>query len=409
MDSWKREKKFSLIFLICTGLMCIFFVLPGEFIYYQLIKNINSVIFLGIYFGVFGVLLLIGLCLAAIMEKQRVELKALGISAVCLIILVLAGMFFEFLYELGGENTRIITDKYIFLIDNSGSMENNDPSQERIAAVRRILEDQTENVQYAVYTFGMEVGCVREMGPISEGISELETTPGGQTPIVAMLRYLQQEFEDGILTEPESTQIILLTDGYATDNGLFGWKINRPLNYFSRNHIPVSTVGLGEADGRLLEKIADKTDGISVMVSDVDQLKEAMQSAIVRKDTSRNLLSYRGSVSMTWLYALMRVLFITLLGVIMMIEKLAIVNNTESQEMILLVSVAGSLVAGILLEVGINILGAPETVMRLIAVVLMGITPAYVIKASTYHPNLYDESEFGDYGDYSGSGGMRVN
>ena len=408
MVGWRKEKKFSLIFLICTGLMCIFFILPGEFIY-RFIKNVNSIVFMGFYFGVFGVILLVGLCLAAIIEKQKIEPKAWGISAVCVIALVLAGMLFEFLYELGGEKIRIATDKYIFLIDNSGSMEENDPSQQRIAAVRRILENQEEDVQYAVYTFGMEVGCVREMGPISEGTEELEIAPGGQTPIVTMLRYLQQEFEDGALKEPESTQVILLTDGYATDNGWFGWKINRPLNYFSKKHIPVSTVGLGEADGQLLEKIADKTDGINVMVSDVEQLKEAMQSAIVRKDMSRNLLSYRESVAMPWLYVLMRILFITILGIIAMIEKLVIVNNTESQGLILFVSAIGSLAAGILLEVGINVLSMPETVMRLIAAVAMGITPAYVIKTNTYHPYSLDEDEFGEYGSYSGSGGMRVN
>ena len=127
MVGWRKEKKFSLIFLICTGLMCIFFILPGEFIY-RFIKNVNSIVFMGIYFGVFGVILLVGLCLAAIIEKQKIEPKAWGISAVCVIALVLAGMLFEFLYELGGEKIRIATDKYIFLIDNSGSMEENDPS-----------------------------------------------------------------------------------------------------------------------------------------------------------------------------------------------------------------------------------------------------------------------------------------
>ena len=83
------------------------------------------------------------------------------------------------------------------------------------------------------------------------------------------------------------------------------------------------------------------------MVSDVDQLKGAMQSAIVREDNSRNLLSYRENVSMTWLYVLMRILFVAILGLIVMVIKLAVVNNVESQGIILAVSVGGSLVAGI--------------------------------------------------------------
>ena len=146
------------------------------------------------------------------------------------------------------------------------------------------------------------------------------------------------------------------------------------------------------------------------MVSDVDQLKGAMQSAIVREDNSRNLLSYRENVSMTWLYVLMRILFVAILGLIVMVIKLAVVNNVESQGIILAVSVVGSLLAGIVLEAGINAVGAPEPLMRLIAAVLMGITPAYVIKAGTSRSYVsYDEeSGFDDYGGYGGSGGMRI-
>lgn len=409
MNSWIK-RKFSFLFLICTILMCIFFALPGEFLC-RLAGEGKSILFVGIYFALFGVMLLVGLYIAAFLEKQEMELKGLGIGAACIILLFLSGMLFEFLYELGGEKTQTAADnKYVFLIDNSGSMEGNDPSQERVAAVRRILEDQPKDAQYAVYSFGENVGCVRRMGPVSEGSGGLETEPAGGTPIVAMLQYLKQEFENGILIEPEATRVILLTDGYATDNGLFGGRINRTLKYFNKNHITISTVGLGDADERLLKKIADRTGGISIMVSDVDQLKGAMQSAIVREDNSRNLLSYRENVSMTWLYVLMRILFVAILGLIVMVIKLAVVNNVESQGIILAVSVVGSLLAGIVLEAGINAVGAPEPLMRLIAAVLMGITPAYVIKAGTSRSYVsYDEeSGFDDYGGYGGSGGMRI-
>lgn len=409
MDSWNNKRKFSSVFLICTILLCIFFTLPGEFLC-RLAGEGKSILFVGIYFALFGVMLLIGLCVAALLEKQEIDPKALGISVVCIILLFLMGMLFEFLYELGGEKTQTVTDRYVFLIDNSGSMEGNDPSQERVAAVRRILEDQPQDAQYAVYSFGENVGCVRRMGPVSKGSGGLETEAAGGTPIVAMLQYLKQEFESGILTEPEATRVVLLTDGYATDNGLFGGRINRTLKYFSRNNITISTVGLGDADERLLNKIADRTGGISIMVSDVDQLKGAMQSAIVRDDTSRNLLSYRENVSMTWLYVLMRILFVAILGLIVMVIKFAVVNNVESQGIILAVSVVGSLLAGIVLEAGINAVGAPEPLMRLIAAVLMGVTPSYVIKAGTSRSYVsYDEeSGFDDYGSYGGNGGMRV-
>lgn len=405
-----RKRKFSFIFILCTICMCIFFIFPGEFLYSK-IREVHSVLFAGIYFGCFGILMVIALCTAAILEQQKVEPKALAISAFCLILLLLCGMFFEFLYELGGETEKEETEGYIFLIDNSSSMQENDPLQERIESVYRILEKQESDISYAVYSFGAEVGCVREMAPISAGAGQLEITPAGQTPVVTMLKYLQQEFEAGLTDRPETVQVILLTDGYATDNGLFGLKINRTLRYFAKNRIRISTVGLGNADDKMLKKIADYTDGINIMVSDVEQLKEAMQSAAVSRETYRNLLSYRDKVPLNWLYGIMRIFFVTVLGLIIMVEKLVIVNDTDSQGMILVTSVAGSLLAGIMLEAGINLAGLSETAMRIVAMLLIGVTPAYVTKI--LRTSLYDQEEgyggYDEYGGYGGSGGMRIN
>lgn len=407
MDSWRKEKKFSWIFFICTVCMCIFFILPGELIYDRLIRKINSVLYMGVYFGVLGVLILGALCAAAVLERHPIDPKALAISSVCVAGLVLAGLLFEFLYELGAEKAGSVTDRYIFLIDNSASMEENDPSQERMDAINRIIENQ-KDIQYAVYSFGEEIKCVRKMAPAAASEGQTEVVPGGQTPIVAMLHFIREEFEEGNLTDPQSTQMILMTDGYATDNGLFGWKINRPLKYFSKSRIRISTVGLGEADKNLLKKIADRTGGVSLMVSDAGQLKDAMQSAVSETEISRDLLSYREKNSFDWLYAVMRILFILILGLIVMVEKLVIVNNTESQNIIMGVSAAGSLLAGIVLEAGINLTGMPEIIMRLTATVLIGLTPAYAGKVIPYPSGRFYESENG-IGGYSGSGGMRLN
>ena len=61
--------------------------------------------------------------------------------------LLVLGIFFEFIYELNFGSTMVQTDKYIFAIDNSGSMQDNDPNQERVAAIKKLLANREDNAQ----------------------------------------------------------------------------------------------------------------------------------------------------------------------------------------------------------------------------------------------------------------------
>lgn len=62
----------------------------------------------------------------------------------------------------------------------------------------------------------------------------------------------------------------------------------------------------------------------------VDELATAMASAVRVTDTSRNLLSARARTNYNWAYALMRIVFLIILGAGFLGIKLLAVDNTAN-------------------------------------------------------------------------------
>lgn len=112
-------------------------------------------------------------------------------------------------------------------------MQDNDPNQERVAAIKQLLSNRDEDVEFAVYTFSEDIRCIREMMPVSAGIEDFTTEPNGGTPIVGVLGKIMDDMESGALPYDEGTQVILLTDGYATDNGFFDFRLNKILKKYN--------------------------------------------------------------------------------------------------------------------------------------------------------------------------------
>lgn len=286
--------------------------------------------------------------------------------------LLVLGIFFEFIYELNFGSTMVQTDKYIFAIDNSGSMQDNDPNQERVAAIKKLLANREDNAQFAVYSFGDVIQCIRELNPISNGIDDFATSPSGGTPIVGVLSKIMEDMESGTLPYDEGCQVILLTDGYATDTSFLNFELNKTLKKFNKKKISISTVGLGYVDEKLLNNISGKTGGISVTTDNVDELEKAMASAVRVTDSSRNLLSSRARTDHNWLYALMRIIFLIILGAGFLGIKLAATDDTTNVKMICISSMIGIVAGALVMEIGLNLI-LSEFFARLLMSVLFGL------------------------------------
>ena len=346
----RKRTRFSKLFLIVSLIVSVIFFLLGEVIYRTLITGVNSVVFMGVYFALFGLLLSIGLFVVAKISDLEITSNKILLVGGCVLLLLILGILFEFIYELDFSSVRTVADNYVFAIDNSGSMQDNDPNQERVAAIKQLLS---------------------EMMPVSAGIEDFTTEPNGGTPIVGVLGKIMDDMESGALPYDEGTQVILLTDGYATDNGFFDFRLNKILKKYNSKKVSVSTVGLGSVDENMLNDISGKTGGISVRTDNVDELATAMASAVRVTDTSRNLLSARARTNYNWAYALMRIVFLIILGAGFLGIKLLAVDNTANLGMILISSLIGIVLGALIMEVGLSLI-LNEFFARLLMTLLFG-------------------------------------
>lgn len=177
-SSKKQKRIFQNLFDCFYHSISDFFLL-GEVIYRTLITDVNSVFFMGVYFAVFGLILSSAFFIVSRVIGLDITSKKILVSGICILMLLVLGIFFEFIYELNFGSTMVQTDKYIFAIDNSGSMQDNDPNQERVAAIKKLLANREDNAQFAVYSFGDVIQCIRELNPISNGIDDFATSPSG--------------------------------------------------------------------------------------------------------------------------------------------------------------------------------------------------------------------------------------
>ena len=120
-----------------------------------------------------------------------------------------------------------------------------------------------------------------------------------------------------------------------------------------------------------MENIADTTNGIFLQVEDVSQLKDAMTDAAKQYSEVRNLLSVRTVQDNDWLYAVMRVAFLTLLGMALGMLMLIASTKEEDAMLILISSAVKSFVGALFMEAGLQGLGVSSKVMWLVLWILI--------------------------------------
>lgn len=289
-------------------------------------------------------------------------MMTLALAGIILLTFVL-GLLFEFLYEIDMFSEQDIyqdATSYVFIIDNSGSMSGNDPDGLRYSAISRIMAEKDDSFPYAVYSFSDSVVVDRAIAPISDGNNELGPKYLGGTSLKLALTTVLDEYENKFSYEMgDAPKFLVLSDGYATDIGLFR-KIDPVLKRYAKTNISVSTVGLGNPDEALMQRIADETGGVYINVDDVDSLEDSMKQAITKYGEdkyARTLYTRRSVPRLNFVYAIMRILFTSILGILMSLAMLFATGKSEDSSMIIGSSLITGAIAGILMESGINLLG----------------------------------------------------
>ena len=371
-----RISKSMLIGTILTGI--IYFVL-GEVFYNMFQDRIPMIPLIGIYFFGLAVFVVIGSSvIVAAMYHATVGYRDIVLRCIILCAAIfVSAMLFEFLYELNGKSKNTEPTSYIFLMDSSGSMERSDPENQRYEAIQSVISGKEQDFPFAVYSFSNDSKLVRPMGPVSQGTEFQMEAPEGGTGIRATLDKLYEDIENGVTDPGESGRVILFSDGYATDISFFTkTKLNGLLKKYAKAGISISTVGLGKTDNSLMSKISGKTGGVYINVDNADMLNEAINEAAVLNH-SRNLLDYRDYVKLDFMFMILRLVAIVVIGLLLAGIKTYISEPVLDTRPVLVSSLAGSLLASLCVEMGMNMLGFPAFFMRLLMCIFLSMATLY--------------------------------
>lgn len=365
-------------------------------LYGALVDALPGPLLMGLVFGVLALAMALGVFLISTLsgtfEKNVITGGSTGSVIGFLIVAVLLvgalGALFQWLYSLRFRGASAQPTSYVFLIDNSGSMEENDPRQLRYDAIEEVLKGQDDDFPYMIYGFADNVELMRDMLPANREAGALEGFSSGGTSIRYVLNQVIDDYEDGRWDGGRVPKVVLLTDGFPTDFEFFS-QIEPTLRQYARHGITISTVGLGDADVALMEEIADRTGGVFVDVSDASMLAQAMASAAARHSSDDLVTTRHNSGGLGLLFGLLRVLFLTVLGTAIGLIAGAAYGQTDSMSIILVSSIVKSLIGALLLEVCTSLLGLPDRILWFILWVLIAAllcTKAAALKCGPERP-----------------------
>ena len=289
------------------------------------------VLYLGIFVLAMGVVLLIkGLQNGTFVNFGRVMLFTLLSIAV----FVGGSVLFEYIYEMEFDTgvAEVKDAQYVFLIDDSGSMNDNDPGNQRYDAIENIIRGMKPTNDFAVYTFENSTHLVTAMGTEnSQNYTFVWPGRSHDNPGTYMLTAILDAIED-VKGSTKNTEIIILTDGMPQLDDRIN--LEPALQACKDNNASISAVGFGDADDSYMRDMANRTGGIFVWSNDYSELErglgEIVKFVTAGTGANRDLVGYRADHRYdSFLYAFLRVLFLLLLGVLWTIIKMLLVGEKK--------------------------------------------------------------------------------
>ncbi len=312
---------------------------------------------------------------SAFVQRSKVML----ISFVTILAFVACTALLEFLYELGGNKVKTLEAtelQYVFLIDDSGSMDSNDRQNARGDAVETIIKNMAPTNRFAVYKFESGTYCITAMESANSQSYEFDKRALHSSGGTDMLTAIQDIISDVCKDEAVHTKIIALTDGAPTDDG-FGNYSKTVRNCITKG-ASVSSIGFGSPDEDFLEELARNTGGMYVFSDNITDLINNLET-IVETDTlsigkNRDLLGYRLDATYDkFLYGFMRVAFLIILGLVWTAIKYLLIGETRFTYTAAIISAILCAVAALLCEL-LLIAGATDSAVRIIFCILWACT-----------------------------------
>lgn len=393
----KNKYGIHLLITIFTGVLVWF---ASSFFYKPLTTRLWQPLGIAIYFSIIAVFiilanLILSCCRGDIVRwfgYKRQEAKEFLHHAVCFfLVFFVLSLGLEFVYEIGKVYIGAPTS-YVFLIDDSGSMATNDSDVNRGKAIDVIMKNQTTNIPYAVYRFSDGCELLRPMAQYN-GNEIYNFESNGGTNIVGSLEYVVKDITNNSSAVGQFPKILLLSDGSASSVG-----IKSVIKMCNDRNVVVSTVSFKKFSNMLLNRIANETGGVHLTAGDISSLYEKMEEAIISTN-SRNLISDRYVKNLDWLYGVMRVLFLIIIGAIWSVIKSCMHFGKNDFWNVFTFSVISASIVALLIEL-LYVFSIVDTRMaQILLCVFWSITPG-IFGDEKQPSNKFDVSpvDFGDDG-----------
>ena len=377
----EKKAKLFLPALILTIIYGILWSFPGNLLVHALFNKIWNPLAVAVYVTVFVVpLIILLLLMSAVSGNLSITRnmwgtgKTIGLLFLCILCTFMGTLILEFLYELGGDFHYTEPTSYVFVIDDSGSMSGNDPDYQRADAIGEIMRET--DIPYCVYKFSEEAELIRSMDYYQDTDSYDFNSDGGGTDILGSLDMVAEEMKDPSFNGGSNPKVLLLSDGESYDYGL-----NEVTQKFADMIVSISTVGFGSVNDSLMKNIANMTGGVYVHCEDVSALTKGMKEAIISY-SGRTLLTPRYNVSNPVLYAILRILFLTMIAAMIGFTKArGAISDADFWRLVLFTTIQG-FAAGILCELLVN---SSESLARF----LVGILWAASVMTQRVYDNPY--------------------
>lgn len=355
----------------------------GEVLLYQLSGEMPGIVLIGLYFGILA--LCVGLsCLIAEMIKPRLNgsswrQRYVGASwkllvPATLVLLFALGTLLEFVYELNLNGAKQVKN-IVFVIDDSGSMDLNDPNGDRYEATKMLIEKMDQDKEAAIVVFDDRVQLLQPFvrlknqevkNEVYTRLDEMEPMQGGTNFNLALNEAMEQI--QGRSTSRRGTLVILLSDGFSEVDP------SGVLREYQSSGVAVNTIGLGldNPEGSdLLKEIAAATGGQYQDVSEADQLSFAFQK-IYDNIGERTLVTERTGVTQnSSYYMILRIVFVILLGAALGLGLGILFDNRHLAKSFSIGGATGGILAGLLLEFGLSGADFPDGIIRLLACLIL--------------------------------------
>lgn len=358
----------------------------GELLLGELFDRWPGFVVIGLYFGILalsiGICCLIAETISPRLNGASWRQRYVGTSwkllvPVTLVMLLLAGAAFEFLYELNINRAKTVKD-IVLIIDNSGSMHETDPDDHRYEAAKSLIGKMDSSKQVAVIVFNDKPELIQPFvrvrnqevkDKVYAAIDELKATDAG-TDIGEALQASMDQIKGQ--SGSRGAMAILLSDGVSDVN------LSEVLPDYKDRGVAVNTIGLGlsapggnvEGAG-LLKEIASQTGGQYYDEADASNLTFVFQKIYDTLDERTLVTERTGTMENSPYYMILRIVFVLGLGALIGLALGMMFDNRHLAKSFTIGGAVSGLLAGILLEQGLGGWPVGDAMTRLLACLLL--------------------------------------